>query len=240
MSNRKEEVSRTNGLSMGPLRLYLFCDMVHGYGEPFLQVALDRARRRKLLLILVVSELVRESSRTRSIRLRLRGTIKSLLMGWRYGVRVHAVADVNSAGFLMHVEPGAVGVAVGFNQIFSAAAIERFRSLVNIHASVLPRYRGPAPSDWCLARGESWSGFTLHRIDREVDRGEILFQMAVATEGAKSPRDLDIRIARAAVPTFLRWLDHLSGIGSWQVESVDADQIYRSPLEYARHPIAKS
>jgi len=50
---------------------------------------------------------------------------------------------------------------------------------INLHASLLPKYRGAAPINWALINGETKTGVTTFRLDKKVDTGEILFQREV-------------------------------------------------------------
>ena len=51
---------------------------------------------------------------------------------------------------------------------------------INIHASLLPKYRGAAPMQWAIAHGETYSGVTVMRVSEELDAGDILLQKSVA------------------------------------------------------------
>jgi methionyl-tRNA formyltransferase len=53
---------------------------------------------------------------------------------------------------------------------------------INLHASLLPKYRGAAPIQWALANGETSSGVTTMRIDAGLDTGDILLQQEVAID----------------------------------------------------------
>ncbi len=50
---------------------------------------------------------------------------------------------------------------------------------VNLHGSLLPKYRGRAPLNWVLVRGETVTGVTLHHMDEQADHGDIIAQRAV-------------------------------------------------------------
>ncbi len=52
---------------------------------------------------------------------------------------------------------------------------------INLHASLLPKYRGAAPIQWAIAKGEPVTGVTTMRIDAGLDTGDILLQ---AEEGS--------------------------------------------------------
>ena len=47
---------------------------------------------------------------------------------------------------------------------------------INLHASLLPKYRGAAPIQWAIAKGETVTGNTTMRIDAGLDTGDILLQ----------------------------------------------------------------
>ena len=50
---------------------------------------------------------------------------------------------------------------------------------INLHASLLPKYRGAAPIQWSIARGETVTGVTTMKIDAGLDTGDILLQQEV-------------------------------------------------------------
>jgi methionyl-tRNA formyltransferase len=53
------------------------------------------------------------------------------------------------------------------------------RGCINVHASLLPKYRGAAPIQWAIAHGESETGVTIMRISEQMDAGDILLQRAL-------------------------------------------------------------
>src|ERR1700680_2869149 len=108
------------------------------------------------------------------------------------------VADVNAPSFTERLAPGDHGIVTGFNQIFTQDTIARFASLANIHASLLPFYRGPSPTHWCIARNERATGFTLHQLTAKIDAGPIFYQEVVPIDGELDPAALTARIAAAA------------------------------------------
>src|SRR3974377_1347702 len=77
------------------------------------------------------------------------------------------------------VAPDAI-IVVGYGRIIPQWMIDlpRFGNL-NLHASLLPKYRGAAPIQWAIARGETLTGVTIMRIDAGLDTGDILTQRAV-------------------------------------------------------------
>lgn len=207
--------------------IFLFCNLRYGAAVLDGLARSSGARPR----ILVLSE--RKAPRGLAA---LRAAWRRQRLRWRTGMAVWSVADVNAPAFLARVPAGADGLVAGFNQIFKPAAIERFASLVNVHPSLLPFYRGPTPSHWVLERGERATGFSLHRVVARIDAGEILAQGVVEVQGARDAADLDARIARAAAPVARRWLEHLENGAAWIPERVDARAIYLHPVDYLSFP----
>ena len=68
-------------------------------------------------------------------------------------------------------------VVVAFGQILPQVLLDiPRRCAVNVHASLLPKYRGPAPIQWAMIRGEKETGITTMLMDSGVDTGDILMQ----------------------------------------------------------------
>jgi methionyl-tRNA formyltransferase len=198
--------------------LFLFCN--DNYGTAYAEVAAKRVRERGLDIRVVLS------GKRRPRRVSGPAT--------RLGLRVHVTSDVNSRRFLERVEPGDHAVIAGFDQIFRESAIARFASFVNFHPSLLPYYRGPWPSYWCIKNRETHTGFSLHRVTPVIDSGEILHQEIVPVGDAAHPRELDRRIAARGARTFERWIEHLVTGADWRPSAlVDARAVYQKPLDYA-------
>jgi methionyl-tRNA formyltransferase len=71
-------------------------------------------------------------------------------------------------------------VVVGYGRIIPQWMIDLPRlGNINLHASLLPKYRGAAPIQWAIARGETMTGVTTMRIDAGLDTGDILLQKEI-------------------------------------------------------------
>jgi len=80
---------------------------------------------------------------------------------------------------LVGIAPNAI-IVVGYGRIIPPWMIDLPRlGNLNLHASLLPRYRGAAPIQWAIARGETASGVTTMRIDPGLDTGDILLQREI-------------------------------------------------------------
>lgn len=81
---------------------------------------------------------------------------------------------------------------------------------VNVHPSLLPKYRGPNPYMQTILHGEKFSGVTLHLMDEKYDGGAILSQQKVEileTDTSKELREKSVRAARKLVAEFITDLD---------------------------------
>ncbi len=78
---------------------------------------------------------------------------------------------------------------------------------LNLHPSVLPKYRGGSPVNWQIITGEKLSGLTLHRMSRRVDAGAILAQTTCDISPRETAKSLTAKLAEL-VPATLRTVLH--------------------------------
>lgn len=101
-----------------------------------------------------------------------------------------------------------VTVVVAFGQILPKAVLDvPPRGSINVHASLLPRYRGAAPVAWALIRGETETGVTTFRMDEGMDTGPILLQEATPIEPNETAGELAARLARLGAALLLKTLE---------------------------------
>jgi methionyl-tRNA formyltransferase len=81
--------------------------------------------------------------------------------------------------------------------------------IINLHASLLPRYRGAAPIQWALIRGERVTGVTTFLIDAGIDTGAICLQRELAIEPGENAGELAVRLARTGAALMVETLDRL-------------------------------
>lgn len=108
-----------------------------------------------------------------------------------------------------------VAVVVAFGQLLPRSVLEvPARGSINLHASLLPRYRGAAPIAWAIIRGEAVTGLTTFLMDEGMDTGPILLQsppIPIGTE--ETAGELAARLAPLGAELLLETLerlDHLS------------------------------
>src|ERR1700688_3052928 len=89
------------------------------------------------------------------------------------------IKSESSQDFLKRVAPDAV-VIIAYGQIIPARLLTIPRlGWLNLHASLLPRYRGAAPIHWAIANGETVTGLTTMQIDAGMDTGRTLLRREV-------------------------------------------------------------
>lgn len=121
--------------------------------------------------------------------------------------------DVNSPAFverLRRLEPDLL-VSMYFGKLFKAPllALPRY-GCVNIHNSLLPKYRGQAPSIWAIVNGDTETGQTMHYLDEGIDSGDIIAQKSIPisehdtgyTLGQKL-EDVGVQLFQEAFPAVL-------------------------------------
>jgi methionyl-tRNA formyltransferase len=103
-------------------------------------------------------------------------------------------------------------IVVGYGRIIPKWMIDLPRhGNINLHASLLPKYRGAAPIQWAIARGETVTGVTTMRIDEGLDTGDILLQEEAAIDPEDTAETLAPRLARIGAELMaetLRGLEH--------------------------------
>ncbi len=81
---------------------------------------------------------------------------------------------------LREIAPDAI-IVVGYGRIVPSWMLQLPKyGNINLHASLLPKYRGAAPIQWAIANGETVTGVTTMRIDEGLDTGDILLQREVS------------------------------------------------------------
>ena len=81
---------------------------------------------------------------------------------------------------------------------------------INLHASLLPKYRGAAPIAWAIANGESRTGNTTMRIDAGMDTGEMLLQDELAIGSDETAPELTVRLAESGAKLMVETLRGLA------------------------------
>src|SRR5690348_8649990 len=119
------------------------------------------------------------------------------------GVRIYQPEKVKSDEaheFFAAIEPDAV-VIIAYGQIIPRRLLEIPRlGWMNLHGSLLPKYRGAAPIAWAIIKGESRTGLTTMRLDPGLDTGPILMQREIEIGSDETAPELAKRMAALGAP----------------------------------------
>jgi methionyl-tRNA formyltransferase len=124
--------------------------------------------------------------------------------------RVRAPEFLETLRALAPQSPG-IAVVVAFGQIFPRDLLAVPRSgCINLHASLLPRWRGAAPIQAAVAAGEEKTGVTTMQMEAGLDSGPILLQDEVAIGAAETAGELSVRLAETGAALVVRTLEELA------------------------------
>ncbi|MFZ0321724.1 MAG: methionyl-tRNA formyltransferase [Candidatus Sulfotelmatobacter sp.] len=138
----------------------------------------------------------------------------------------------NNADFraqLSEVKPDAI-IVVGYGRIVPQWMLELPpMGNINLHASLLPKYRGAAPIQWAIARGESVTGVTTMKIDAGLDTGDILLQQEIAIAEDDTAETLAPKLAGAGAALTVTTLKGLQA-GTILARKQDNSQATLAPI----------
>jgi methionyl-tRNA formyltransferase len=102
-------------------------------------------------------------------------------------------------------------VIIAYGQIIPSAllSVPKF-GWINLHAGLLPKYRGAAPINWAIVNGETRTGATAMRIDAGVDTGDILLQREIDIGPAETAPELTVRLSELGAPLMAETLRGLA------------------------------
>jgi methionyl-tRNA formyltransferase len=125
------------------------------------------------------------------------------------GIPIHQPEKIRapeSQQFLEVLAPDAI-VIIAYGQIIPARLLGIPKlGWINLHASLLPKYRGAAPINWAIVKGETTTGLSTMRIDAGMDTGDILLQEEVAIGATETAPELAGRMSQAGAPLIVQTL----------------------------------
>ena len=116
-----------------------------------------------------------------------------------------------------------VMVVVGYGQLIPSSIIDLPRhGIINVHGSLLPKYRGAAPIQWAIANGEQTTGVTTMKIDAGLDTGDMLLKAETPIGTDETAPELSARLAVMGAELLLRTLAGLDTIVPVKQDSREA------------------
>lgn len=121
-------------------------------------------------------------------------------------------------------------VVVAFGQILPQSLLDIPRhGCINVHASLLPRYRGAAPINWCIINGETETGITTMQMDAGLDTGDMLVKRGTPIDPEEDAQSLHDRLSLLGAETLAETLDRLQA-GTLQREKQDDSLTCYAPM----------
>lgn len=139
------------------------------------------------------------------------------------GIPVHQPRRVREPAALERLRALApeLQVVVAYGQILPRSVIEvPPRGTVNVHGSLLPKYRGAAPIQWAIVNGERETGVTTMLIDEGLDTGPTLLSRSLPIGAEETAADLEPRLARLGAEVLV---ETLNGLGAGTLQPVPQD-----------------
>lgn len=123
-------------------------------------------------------------------------------------------------------------VVVAFGQILSEEILNMPKyGCVNIHASLLPKYRGAAPIQRAIIDGEKKTGVTIQQMDKGVDTGDVLFKTEVEIGGRETGDSLHDKLAEAGAKLIVEALPRIEAGDIHPVKQKDEESCYAGMLQ---------
>jgi methionyl-tRNA formyltransferase len=109
---------------------------------------------------------------------------------------------------------------------------------INLHASLLPKYRGAAPINWAIIKGEAVSGITTFFLDDKVDTGNIILQKEIPIDINDTFGDVYYRMSEAGSPLLLETVEKIKE-GNIELLNQDNSQATKAPKIFRKDCVIK-
>lgn len=120
-------------------------------------------------------------------------------------------------------------VVIAFGQKIGRKVLEVApNAAVNVHASLLPKYRGAAPINWAIINGETETGISIITVADRMDAGDILAQLSTPIEPDQTAGHLHDRLAEMAAPLLVETINKIAD-GTAAYEKQDDSKATRAP-----------
>jgi len=119
------------------------------------------------------------------------------------------INSIESIEFLKSLKPD-LFVVIAYGQIFSGQVLSLPKIFsINLHASILPAYRGAAPVNWAIIKGESVTGVSIIRMSSKMDAGDIILQEKIGISQTDTAVTLEEKLSRLGASLLPDCLDSI-------------------------------
>jgi methionyl-tRNA formyltransferase len=203
------------------------------FAEPTFQALLDSPHR----VVALVTQPDRVVGQERGTSRLARHGMKELAR--QRGVPVFQPESINTpegVAYLKTLDPDLLVVAA-YGQILSKDVLSAARlGGINVHASLLPKYRGAAPIAWAVYHGEARTGVTIIHMNPALDAGDMVAQESVAIGPEETAGELEARLAPLGAQLALQVVDRMA-VGPVEGIKQDKAQVTKAPKLTKEHGI---
>jgi methionyl-tRNA formyltransferase len=123
-----------------------------------------------------------------------------------------------------------LAVVVAYGKILPRAVLDALpRGCINVHASILPKYRGAAPVQWAVINGEPETGVAIMQLDEGMDTGPVLLERRIAIDPDETSGELLARLAPIGAAALLEAIE-LIAAGTAQPRAQDHGSASHAPM----------
>lgn len=126
----------------------------------------------------------------------------------KHNIPVFQFANINKeAQALLSLKPD-IMVTAAYGQILSKEILQIAPyGIINVHASLLPKYRGPAPVQWAIIKGETKTGVTIMQTEQGLDTGDIILAKEIDIEDEDNSATLMEKLSHLGAQALIEALD---------------------------------
>lgn len=147
------------------------------------------------------------------------------------GVEVYQPAKIGEPGgieFLKEKEAD-LFVVIAYGQILPQAVLDLPKKLsINVHASLLPKYRGAAPINWALIHGEKTTGLSVIKMAKSMDAGPLILQKRISISSSDDATTLEQKLSLGAAGVLLESLELIEN-DRYHLEQQDQNKVTLAP-----------
>lgn len=130
----------------------------------------------------------------------------------RSSLKIYQPDNINTCEaikFLKGIQPD-LFIVIAYGQILSQQILDIPKILaLNIHASLLPKYRGAAPVNWAIINGDTATGITIIKMTKEMDAGHIIIQKVMNIQDEDTSVILEEKLSRLGAELLISSLDYI-------------------------------
>ncbi|NQS99736.1 MAG: methionyl-tRNA formyltransferase [Candidatus Omnitrophica bacterium] len=138
------------------------------------------------------------------------------IFGQQKGLDLFQPANLKDIKFLqaLQAKKADLFVVCAYGKILTNQVLQiPLKYAINLHASLLPKYRGAAPISWAIINGEKETGITVFKMDEHMDRGEVLLQKKAAIAPIDTSETLSATLSQIGAKALLSSLDLIDSTG---------------------------